>query len=81
MIGTAFSSRPEAAARALEQEVDTLEQVLAERGELTRTELARAVGARYWGPGRFTEALRAAEREGGIRRVSRATYGPAALAR
>jgi len=81
MIGTAFSSRPQAAHRALVEEVDTIERVLADRGALTRSELARAVGARFWGPGRFAEALREAVSRGGIRRLSRTTYGPAAPAR
>ncbi|MDX6644584.1 MAG: hypothetical protein QOK40_311, partial [Miltoncostaeaceae bacterium] len=41
-----------------------------------RRELARLVGARYWGPGRFTAALREAVDEGRARRLSRATFAP-----
>jgi hypothetical protein len=39
------------------------------------------IGARFWGPGRFAEALREAVSRGGIRRLSRTTYSPAAPAR
>ena len=45
-----------------------------EHGELRREELARRVGARYWGPGRFRAALREALREGEVHRASRSTY-------
>jgi hypothetical protein len=58
-----------------------LARALEERGEITRDDLGRAVGARYWGPGRFGVALREAEYEGRIRRVSRSTYAPVSRAR
>jgi hypothetical protein len=37
--------------------------------------LAERVGARYWGPGAFHAALRAAVADGAVRRTARNTYG------
>ena len=34
------------------------------------------VGARYWGPGVFCDALRQALADGDVRRTSRSTYAP-----
>ena len=51
--------------------------LLSERGPTGRNDLALAVGARFWGPGRFAAALHAAVRSGKARRVSRTRYGPA----
>jgi hypothetical protein len=62
--------------RLLEQEIDVLVRALEENGPTDRHELVRLVGARYWGPGRFGAALRAAVEEGRVRRLSRQTYGP-----
>jgi MFS family permease len=58
----------------LDREVDVITRALSEHGELGRDELARRVGARYWGPGRFRAALREAVGEGVVRRASRSTY-------
>jgi MFS family permease len=58
----------------LDREVDVITRALSEHGELGRDELARRVGARYWGPGRFRAALREAVGEGAVRRASRSTY-------
>jgi MFS family permease len=60
----------------LEHEVETIERALREHGEATRRELARRVGARYWGPGRFSAALRAARAEKRVKRLSRDRYAP-----
>jgi hypothetical protein len=60
-----------------EHEVEIIARALDERGPTERRELARLVGARYWGPGRFRSALREAVDEGRVRRVSRGTYAPA----
>ncbi|WP_216205430.1 MFS transporter [Amycolatopsis aidingensis] len=65
-----------AAVEAREREIEALAGALEEHGRTSRTELARVVGARHWGPGRFATALRAAVKEGRIARVSRSTYGP-----
>ncbi len=59
-----------------DREIETITRALEERGEMTREELGQAVGARYWGPGRFRTALREAVDEGAARRVTRGSYGP-----
>ena len=48
--------------------------MLAERGPLSRSEIQRLVGARYWGPGVFGRALAEAVADGAVRRVGRDTY-------
>jgi Major Facilitator Superfamily len=62
---------------ALEREVSAIERALANHGPTERRELARLVGARYWGPGRFSAALREAIESGRARRISRNHFGPA----
>jgi MFS family permease len=59
-----------------DREVSVIERTLADRGPVDRRELARLVGARFWGPGRFAGALRAAVEGGRARRVSRSRFGP-----
>ena len=78
MVGTASTaSRLAAMAREhLDREVDLIGRVLEERGELERNELKKLVGARYWGPGRFREALRAAINEGRAARRARDVFAP-----
>jgi MFS family permease len=58
----------------LEREIDAIAAVLEAQGPLGRDELARALGARRWGPGRFREALRAGLEEGAIRQAGRGRY-------
>jgi hypothetical protein len=60
----------------LVREIDAIAAVVGEDGPLQREEIARRVGARRWGPGRFRNALYEAEAEGRIRRIARAIYGP-----
>jgi MFS family permease len=77
MVGTALRSR-QASPAALDREIAAIVHVLEdERQPMGRGELARRVGARSWGPGRFRSALAAASIEGRVRRVSRTTYAPA----
>jgi hypothetical protein len=78
MIGTAgTTSRLAAKAREdLDHELDVVARALQEHGPLQRDELRRLVGGRYWGPGRFRAALRAAVQEGRATRQSRTIYGP-----
>ena len=59
------------------REVARIEQVLEEHGPTDRRELARLVGARFWGPGRFPAALREAVLSGRARRVDRRRFAPA----
>jgi hypothetical protein len=60
-----------------EREVSAIESALADRGPMERRELARQVSARFWGPGRFSAALREAVESGRASRVSRNRFGPA----
>jgi MFS family permease len=60
----------------LDREIDMIGRALEEHGAIERRELARVVGARYWGPGRFRAALREALADGRARHVGRSTYGP-----
>jgi hypothetical protein len=75
MIGTA-SRWAAAADEDLDREIDIIGRALEDRGTIPREELAKAVGARYWGPGRFRAALREAVDEGRARRLSRNSYAP-----
>jgi hypothetical protein len=63
--------------RYLQREIEMLERAVADHGEMPRRELGRAVGCKYWGPGRFGRALKAAVRDGRISRPRRGYYGPA----
>lgn len=60
---------------ALDNEVHAIEHVLDEHGPTHRRELARLVGARYWGPGVL--AQHEALAEGAVRRLSRTTFAAA----
>jgi hypothetical protein len=60
----------------LDREIDMIGRALEDHGATERRELARVVGAHYWGPGRFRSALREALAEGRVRRVGRSTYAP-----
>ena len=62
---------------ALERQIELIEQTLDEQGPMERRRLARLVGARYWGPGRFGNALDEAVREGRARRPTRGVIAPA----
>ena len=69
-------SSPADDADDLDREIAAISQALDEHGATDRHELARLVGARYWGPGRFRLALGEAVEEGYARRLSRSTFGP-----
>ncbi|HET8952148.1 MAG TPA: MFS transporter [Solirubrobacteraceae bacterium] len=60
----------------LSREIARIEQALDEHGPTERRELARLVGARFWGPGRFPAALREAVLSGRAQRLDRSHYGP-----
>ncbi|MDQ6846464.1 MAG: MFS transporter, partial [Candidatus Dormibacteraeota bacterium] len=76
MLGSNVSSPPLHAERILDAEIDRIGRAVDEHGATDRDALASLVGARHWGPGRFSNALREATAEGRIRRLSRTTYGP-----
>jgi hypothetical protein len=76
MLGTSGRSREYDAEQDLDREIDAIARALEEHGALERGELARLVGGRYWGPGRFSQALREAVIEGRAQRVAARIYGP-----
>jgi MFS family permease len=59
-----------------EREIEIIERALSEKGSANRKELARRVGSRYWGPGRFRGALQEAVVEGRVRRLRHDQYAP-----
>ena len=68
---------PEQDPTSLDREVEIIAGALREQGPTDRRELVRLTGARYWGPGRFSLALREAVSDGAVRRAGRNTYEPA----
>ncbi|HET7509850.1 MAG TPA: MFS transporter [Solirubrobacterales bacterium] len=60
----------------LSTEISLIENALREQGSANRHELSRRVGGRYWGPGRFREALREAVSQGKAKRLARGEYAP-----
>jgi hypothetical protein len=72
-----LTSTPAATDSSLEGEIAKLVRTLSTEGPLTRSRLAQAAGAKYWGPGRFSRALRAGICQGRIRRLARNRYDAA----
>jgi hypothetical protein len=54
--------------------VQLIADAVAEHGPISRSDLARRVHARSWGPGRFSRSLRAATADGRVRRSGRDRY-------
>ncbi|HEU5008802.1 MAG TPA: MFS transporter [Jatrophihabitantaceae bacterium] len=73
----AITARAPLPEEALDSEIQAIWRALDEHGPTERGELARLVGARYWGPGVFRTALRIATTDGVVRRTSRTTYAAA----
>ncbi|MGN6257016.1 MAG: MFS transporter [Solirubrobacterales bacterium] len=65
----------------LDSEVSIIANALREQGSANRQELARRVGGRYWGPGRFREALNEAVSQGRAKRLPGGEFAPAGDAR
>jgi hypothetical protein len=61
----------------LDSEVSIIETALHEKGSANRRELSRRVGGRYWGPGRFNEALQATIAQGRAKRLPGGEVAPA----
>jgi hypothetical protein len=59
------------------REVERIERALLEHGTTDRAELARLVGARSWGPGRYSMSLREAVVTRRVTRVGRSSFAPA----
>lgn len=65
----------------VDTEVEAVVEALRELGSASKPELADAVDARHWGPGRLRAALHAGEDDGVIRRASRRRYELAGASR
>jgi MFS family permease len=61
---------------SLDSEISIIENALRERGSANRQELSRRVGGRYWGPGRFREALAQAVSQGRAKRLPGGEFAP-----
>ncbi len=61
----------------LEREVGMLPRALEDQGEMRRRDLGNLVGCKYWGPGRFSAALREGVKRGAIERTGFGRYWPA----
>src|SRR5438105_1491105 len=68
---------PEEDSYWLEREVTLLERALQDKGEMRRRDLGELVGCKYWGPGRFARALKAAVDQNRIKHAGVGRYGPA----
>jgi MFS family permease len=75
MLGTSLRSR-QSSETTLDREVDLIARTIEANGSTDRRTLARLVGARHWGPGRFGGALEEAVAEGRILRTGRGSYAP-----
>jgi MFS family permease len=75
-IGTAGTTSRWAAAsdEARKWEIDVIVRSVDRHGPMTRDALEGYIGGRFWGPGRFSSALRRAVAGGRVRRVSRHSY-------
>jgi hypothetical protein len=62
-------SSPRTEDRDIEREVGELVGALRQHGPMTRKDLRRAAESRFWGPGRFGNALWLAQRRGLVRRA------------
>jgi MFS family permease len=67
---------PTASRAYRDHEIEIIERALSEGGSANRKELARRVGGRYWGPGRFRGALREAVVDGRVKRLRHDQYAP-----
>jgi MFS family permease len=74
LLGT--SVRRPTALRELQHEVEAIGRAVDEGGPISRDELARVVGGRRWGPGRFRRALGEAVATGRIRRSGHGRFEP-----
>jgi hypothetical protein len=65
----------------VEQEIQRMQAILQEHGQLSRDRLAQLTGARLWGPGCLNRALAEAIADGRVRRVGRNRYEAASIER
>src|SRR6059058_124987 len=68
---------PEEDRHWLEREMSLLQRALDDQGEMRRRDLGNLVGCKYWGPRRFSRALKTAVQQGRIQHRGFGRYGPA----
>jgi hypothetical protein len=61
----------------LNREVSLIENLLKERGELSKSEIGDTLGCKYWGPMRFRGALKEGVERGAFQKTARDRYAPA----
>jgi hypothetical protein len=62
----------------LSRELSLIQNLLEDRGELSKDEIGDTLGCKYWGPMRVRNALREGVKRGVFQKTGRARYGPAA---
>jgi hypothetical protein len=61
----------------MDREVSLIENLLRERGEMSRSDIGNTLGCKYWGPMRFRQALREGVERGAFKKAGRGRYAPA----
>jgi len=61
----------------LDRELSLIENLLNDRGELSRGEIGETLGCKYWGPMRFRNALKEGVKQGRFVKAGRSRYAPA----
>ena len=64
----------------LRRELSLIENLLQEEGELSKDDIGRQLGCKYWGPMRFRNALKEGVERGAFRKTGRNRYAPAGKA-
>ena len=62
----------------LRREISLIENLLGERGEMSKSEIGNTLGCKYWGPLRFRSALKEGVERGAFRKTGHNRYAPAA---
>ena len=60
-----------------DREISLIKNLLEDRGELSRDEIGKTLGCKYWGPLRFRQALKAGVDAGAFRKAGRGRFAPA----
>jgi hypothetical protein len=61
----------------LGRELSLIDNLLRDRGEMSRKDIGEALGCKYWGPLRFRNALKEGLKRGAFRKTGRNRYAPA----
>jgi hypothetical protein len=61
----------------LRRELSLIQNLLQEEGEMSKDEIGRRLGCKYWGPLRFRSALKEGVERGAFRKTGHNRYAPA----